>query len=226
MNYLFISLDIALLFFVLVLGTYKPVNFMRRWKSAFLAGSIMAIVSSLMSLLLTSSGIIGFNPEFSLGLIVYNLPIEELLFYFSFPLFSIFIYENLKYYFRKTPMRWTNLIVKLFIPGFCLFIALLEDSGTYTLAVLGLTTLTFVLWSLYPSLQKIAATYLICLLPYLLTRYLLIGTEINPSSIWHNESHQLSIKIGTLPMEEIADGFALIVASTILYEIIQKLRLR
>lgn len=226
MNYVFISCDLLLLIVPLILGFNKAVHFSQLLKPSLLASFFMAMLCSSLSYALVSSKIIGFNDDFTIGLSILTLPIEEILFYFSFPFFSIFIYENLKYSLQDSSLKWVNLSVRLFIPLLSLYIALIEDSGIYTLVVLALSTGVFILWNCYAYLKKIALTYLVCILPYLFCSYLLIGTERNTSAIWHNESQQLSLKLSTLPLEEILDGFALMAASMILFEILQKVRLR
>ncbi len=204
----------------------KRIRFIKIWKPAMIASSIIVAITCTMSVFLTHYGIIGVNQDFTLGLFIFSIPIEEILFYFSFSFFVIFIYELSKLWYKQRGFKILNHSIRIIIALFMLYIVCTDTSGYYTITVLCLTTASIIAWGIFGNLNKIGITIILCILPYIITRLILIGELGSSFPIWHDESQQHSIQIGTLPLEEILDGFSLIVASIVTFEIIQKMRLK
>ena len=98
----------------------KKMHFIEHWKIVFSVISIVAIVYIVWDVIFTKIGVWGFNPNYYLGITIFNLPIEELLFFFLIPYASIFIHYSLQYFFPKAKL--TN---KFVVPFTWLLIAFL-----------------------------------------------------------------------------------------------------
>ena len=85
---------------VFLLSFDKKVAFYKTWKSLFPALLIVSVVFWLWDIVKTDYEVWGFNPRYYTFLLG-NLPIEEWLFFITFPFCSVFIYECLNKYFPQ-----------------------------------------------------------------------------------------------------------------------------
>lgn len=184
---------------------------------------ILMLIASSLSIVLVHFGVIGFNGSKLVGIHLINIPLEEILFYFSFTCFTIVIYETAKIRFSSYNFKWANITLRIFASLAMLILALTDHVGLYTLTVLLLVAVVVIIWGFFDNLNLIGITIILCITPYLLTRIYLIE-EPDLATIWHDDSQQHFFKLGTLPPEEILDGIALIAASIFTFEFIQKMR--
>ena len=80
-HYTYLVLDIASVLFPLALSFDKKVAFYKLWKYLFPAMVISGAFFILWDVLFTAQGVWGFNPKYITGINVFNLPIEEVLFF-------------------------------------------------------------------------------------------------------------------------------------------------
>src|SRR5882757_7145558 len=109
----------------LLLSFDKKVAFYKKWKPLFLAMLIPAAIYIAWDIFFTSKGIWSFNEKYYVKeLKIFNLPLEEILFFFIVPYCCVFIYECIRVYFpgiknKKTTDRiLMALAVALLIVGF------------------------------------------------------------------------------------------------------------
>ena len=63
----------------------KKMHFIKHWKAVFSAITIVAVVYIAWDVIFTKIGVWGFNPTYYLGVTFFNLPLEEILFFFLIP---------------------------------------------------------------------------------------------------------------------------------------------
>ena len=83
----------------LALSFDKKVAFYKNWKYLFPAMLIPAILYIAWDIYFTQNGMWSFNPEYVTGINMYNLPLEEVLFFFVVPYCCVFIYACIRAYF-------------------------------------------------------------------------------------------------------------------------------
>jgi lycopene cyclase domain-containing protein len=83
----------------LALSFDKKVAFFKNWKYLFPAMVIPALLYIIWDIYFTDKGVWSFNPEFITGIKLYNLPLEEVLFFFIVPYCCVFIYACIRAYF-------------------------------------------------------------------------------------------------------------------------------
>ena len=77
----------------LIFSFHNKIQFYKRW-SAFIRANILATIPFLIwDELFTRNGIWGFNNEHIIGVYLFNLPIEEILFFTVIPYCCVFTYE-------------------------------------------------------------------------------------------------------------------------------------
>ena len=83
----------------LALSFDKKVAFYKNWKYLFPAMIIPAMLYIVWDIYFTSKGVWSFNPAYITGIKLYNLPLEEVLFFFIVPYCCLFIYACIRAYF-------------------------------------------------------------------------------------------------------------------------------
>ena len=65
-------------------------------------------------------------------------------------------------------------------------------------------------------------SYLILLIPFFITNGILTGTGLEKPIVWYNDIHNLGIRLGTIPLEDIFYGLLLLLGIAIVFEYIIK----
>lgn len=194
------------------------VRFVKSWKNVFTASTIIAIPFLIWDVIFTENGFWGFNPDYLVGVSIFGLPIEEILFFWVVPLACVFIYECCKYYFRNFEWRWLNLAVQIGVLVYIVFLSAQNVSGWYTITTNISTVLVMYFWFTAIKSPQVGLSYLICLFPFLIINGVLTGSWIESPIVWYNSNQFSDIRIGTIPMEDALYGFTLIVSNILLHE--------
>ncbi len=197
------------------------IAFYKNWKAIIPALLLPAIGFLVWDSLFTQLGVWGFNPRYITGLSLFNLPLEEVLFFFAVPYASLFTYVVLNHF-----VKW-DVFGKFAKPlGLALFaalvvIAVLHSDKLYTfwtalLAAVFLATHLFVLKRHYWS--RLLFAYVVVLIPFFIVNGLLTGTGLEEPVVWYNNQENLGIRMLTIPVEDTIYGFLLIGLNITLYE--------
>jgi len=171
----------------------------------------------------TSEGVWHFNPDYITGVYLYNLPMEEVLFFFIVPYCCVFIYACIRAYFPQ----WSNAVIgeKIFllIAILLLVVGMLFYNRAYTSWTFLLNA--FFMFLIYFTRRKWKAfditafliSYLIILIPFLLVNGFLTAIPV----VLYNDAENLGIRIYTIPLEDVFYGMLLIMMNIGLYERVQ-----
>lgn len=161
----------------------------------------------------TSIGVWSFNSRYLLGYNIFNLPIEEWLFFICIPFASLFMHSTKETFHPKwvLSLYLTRLIGCALIVSLSL-ISILSIDNIYTLHSFGLAALLIVIGLIYKisALQSFFVSYLFILLPFLIVNGILTGAIITDEVVWYDNSQNLGLRIGTIPVEDIFYGFSLL----------------
>ncbi len=168
----------------------------------------------------TDMGIWFFNEKYITGIFIFNLPIEEVLFFFVVPYCCIFVYECVRTYFPV--LKTTKLSVTiLWSIGFVLFMSGVIFSKKYYTSYTSYFSSIFFFFVLafrkYFSSFNIAAflvAYAIILIPFLVVNGFLTAIPV----ITYNDTENLSTRIYTIPVEDIFYGMLLVMMNVVGYE--------
>ncbi len=222
MKWTYFFIDFATLFFPIVLSFESKVHYFKSWKNAFLSALIIAIPFLIWDSLFTEWGFWGFNEDYITGIKVFNLPIEEILFFIIIPFACTFIYEVVKYYFRKYQLTLLNRIFFFAIPLYAILISTFGETGYYTLSVIITSSIVLSWLILQKDYSKIPLAFIISLLPFFIMNGVLTGAITDEPVVWYNEAQKVAGRIGTIPYEDILYSFTLLVSNMLLFEFIQK----
>jgi lycopene cyclase domain-containing protein len=92
---------LASLFFPLILSFSKKINFYKSPLRLIAALFIPAFIYIVWDILATKAGHWSFNQKYITGIFIFNLPLEEILFFLVIPFCSLFLWESVKYFAQK-----------------------------------------------------------------------------------------------------------------------------
>ena len=223
MKGLYLILDLSTVFFPLVLSFDKRVHFFRHWKATLLATLLVGIPFIIWDVIFTHRGYWGFNEDYLIGWELFELPIEEILFFFVIPFACVFIYACVKHYFAKWKFMNFNFLIYLGVFALMSFIIWQENVGWYSVSVCGLTFVSLLYIGRkrkeYPFLPL---TFLISLLPFLVVNGILTGSFIDAPIVWYSEEQFSSIRLFTIPIEDILYSWNLIALNCLIFDWIGK----
>lgn len=198
----------------------KKVAFFKNWKYLFPAMLLPALLYIVWDIYFTATGVWRFNPGYITGIQLYNLPLEEVLFFFVVPYCCMFIYECIRAYFPAVmQIRWAwglllVLAALLFITG------IIHYNKSYT-------CWTFLFTAIFIAaiylLQKKAAffnaglfvvSYAVMLIPFLIVNGFLTAIPV----VLYNDAANLGIRIYSIPFEDTFYGMLLVLMNVVLYE--------
>lgn len=216
-KYTYLLLDLAVFIFPFILSFDKKVAFYKTWKSLFLSILIVGAGFIIWDILFTSHEIWKFNPEYVSGIYFVNLPIEEVIFFIVVPYSTVFIYECIRCYFSKYYSKKVTQFIHWFFILSNVVMLLIGFDKTYTLvnsviAILILAYLGFIVkWK---QLDLFYLAFTVCLLPFALCNGILTAWPI----LIYNDSENLLIRLGTIPLEDLFYNFSMIILWCYFYE--------
>lgn len=203
----------------LLLSFDKKLQFYKQWKYLLPSILIVAAVFILFDIYFTKLGVWGFNPLNHSNILIFNLPLEEWLFFIIVPYASIFLHESVVLYFPglKLSPKTSKAITISLIVGFVV-LAIFNFSRLYTFYISGL--MVFTLWlSLMDQsevIRRFYITFILILVPFIAVNGILTGSLIQEEVVWYNNSENLDIRFLTIPIEDFGYGFSMILLSLML----------
>jgi lycopene cyclase domain-containing protein len=201
----------------------KKVAFYKKWKYLFLPILIPAILYITWDVYFTSKGVWGFNEKYITGAKLFNLPVEEILFFFVVPYNCIFIYECIRSYFpglkgNKMADRILQLLAVILLIAGVLFYDRYYTSWNFIFTAVFIATL-YLLRYFFASFDAISflVSYLVILVPFLLVNGFLTAMPV----VVYNNAENLGIRIYTIPFEDVFYGMLLILMNISIYEKMQ-----
>ncbi len=217
----YLYVDLLTVVVPLVFSFHPKINFHKHFKAFVPANILVAIPFLIWDILFTKNGIWGFNPEYVLGLYLFNLPIEEVLFFVCIPFSCVFTYHCLNSFFSFQWKQKTESVFAMGLSLFLLLVGLCFYSRFYTsfaFISLGLLLLLLVFIVRVNWFQKLILIYPILLIPFFIVNGILTGSGLEHPVVWYNDSENLGIRLFTIPVEDIFYGFELILLNVYFYE--------
>lgn len=209
----------------LLLSFDKRLQFYKQWKYVFPSILLVALVYIVFDVSFTNRGIWGFNPKYLSGIYLFSLPLEEILFFVVIPYASIFLHECVREYFPKLELPKSlnkGFLIALII--FSVLVAVFNTDKSYTfyisLKLAVALLLALLLGSRIP--RSFFITFVVILVPFLIVNGILTGSYIDGEVVWYNNSETLGLRVFTIPVEDFAYAFSMILYNLLLIEQIKK----
>lgn len=223
-KYLYLIIDLAAVSLPFLFSFHPQANFSKKWKYLWPAILLPGLFFLIWDEWFTRMGVWGFNPEYLTGIYLYSLPIEEILFFICIPYACVFSYEAVGHFSKNKFQRSTAnkitpiLILLLIIVG----TINIQHWYTATTSLLSALFLLYIHFKLKPAyLTQFYITYLFILIPFFIVNGILTGTGIEGQVVWYNDTENLGLRLGTIPVEDIFYGMLLILMNVTLFEWLQ-----
>jgi len=224
-KYLYLLVDLAAISLPLAFSFHPKANFSRKWKFLWPAILLPATFFLIWDEWFTSMGVWGFNPDYLTGIYVFSLPIEEILFFICIPYACIFTYEAVGFFSNSDPLKSHQEKISVGLMVILSIVGLLNLDKWYTSVTFLLCTsyLAYLQFKVKPQyMGKYYLSFLFILIPFFLVNGILTGTGIEGEIVWYNNSENLGIRMGTIPIEDTFYGMLLILMNIAIFESLQK----
>jgi lycopene cyclase domain-containing protein len=202
-------------------GFDKRLKFYRNWKYLFPAMLGTMAVFIPWDVYKTASGVWGFNPDHLQGIYIFNLPVEEWLFFIAIPYACLFTYHSFEYLIKKGHLGPYAKAITAALVLILLIVAIFNPERTYTFvtflaAAVFLTLHLFVFKADY--LGRFYVMYFATLIPFFIVNGALTGMFSAEPVVWYDDSRNLGIRLGTIPIEDTVYGLLMLLMNTTIYE--------
>ena len=176
----------------------------KKFKFLGFAISMMMLVFIPWDIYFTEEGIWWFNSSYITEIYIFNLPVEEVLFFIFVPFACVFIYEVLNY-FIKVDLLASIVRPFLVLLSICLLFLAMQYSGQlYTFVCFSSTGIALIVILLINPiwLGKFLFAYFVTLIPFLFVNGILTGSLIVSPVVNYNDAEIIGLRILTIPVED------------------------
>ena len=204
----------AILFFTVIIcfiASYdKRIYFNRHFGEFLKSAIIVAIPFIAWDIWFTAKGVWWFKTDYTLGIVLAGLPIEEWLFFICIPFSCIFTYFCFEKFFRLGWLSGFNNLIVFISVVICSVMALLHYDKIYTLitAIATLTTLIYLHFIVRAEwIGKASLVFTVLMLGFLPVNGVLTGTGLESPIVNYNPRDFLGVRILTIPIEDAVYGY-------------------
>ena len=121
MQWLYLLINFLTVIIPFLFSFHGKLRFNKYFRQFFLANIIVAVLFIIWDIMFTARGVWGFNPLYVTGISIFNLPIEEVLFFICIPFACVFTYHSLSLFWK---IKWSpaaeNTVVSILAAGLLL----------------------------------------------------------------------------------------------------------
>jgi len=222
MQYYYLILNLICIGFPLILSFDKNVAYYKKWKYVIFAIVFNAFIFIPWDIYFTRLGFWGFNSQYIVGNDLFDLPLEEVLFFVTVPFACIFIYECVKFYLMKIvhkldmKLSWMYLLV---FNAITITFITVNYEKYYTLVAVTVTLVVanFCVFYFRKYVAITIVSFVIICIPFLLVNSALTGSFSEAPIVWYNPEAISEIRFGTIPIEDFYYNLLLVISSFFFY---------
>lgn len=219
--YTYLLINFFTIIICFIFSFHHKIKFNRHFGAFLGASFIVALFFIAWDIWFTKTGVWWFNDTYLLGIRIFHLPLEEILFFFCIPFACIFTYYCLDQFFK---LDWKPLPEKIFviisiISAWAIGLYFHEKIYpfiTFLSTAITLFTLYFILKSRW--IGKASFIYLLLMPGFLMVNGILTGTGLESPIVNYNSDHIIGFRILTIPIEDTVYGYELILWNIYLFQ--------
>lgn len=212
----YLLINFLTILFPILLSFDNRVQFYKKWKYIFPGLFITGLLFLIWDYLFTVLDVWSFNADYLIGVYLFNLPLEEILFFITVPFACIFIYECLNFYVKKDVLRPFSRLISIILISLSTIILIAFYVRVYTLITFGLllVTLTYVEFVQKANLGRFYLAFLVSLVPFYIVNGILTSIPI----VMYNDAENMTFRIGTIPFEDHFYSMSMLLINIQLFE--------
>lgn len=217
----YLLINILIILFPLALSFDKNLTYYKKVPRVLISIAFVSTTYIVWDAFATKRGDWAFNPEHLVGINIWGLPLEEILFFITVPYSCIFIYETVSFYVKEKEL---NINPKLFLIPSSLLITMgiyfYNQHYTFTVSIF---TSAFFIGSILLKDKILLSrnfwiTTIISFLPFIIVNYFLTSIPV----VTYNEDAFSGQRFITIPYEDFLYSFSMISLWILLYEVAKK----
>lgn len=216
MKYTYLLINLFTISFPLLASFEGRIGYARKWKYFLPANLLVAFFFIIWDQLFTRAGIWGFNKDYTIGLYVGELPVEEILFFITVPFSCTFIYETVLLFSKGNGGNKLNrlwLATGVVVLALSFFVTQLWYTFSVLLLLGVLLVVTYKLLSVAFK-QRFITAFAFCMIPMIVVDGLLTGLPV----VVYNNSENTGIRLGPIPVEDFVYAAILLLLNMAIYE--------
>lgn len=225
MPYTYLMINFFTIIVCFIASFDRRIQFNKQFGTFILSAIVVAIPFIAWDVWFTHHGVWWFNTDYTVGLSIAGLPVEEWLFFFCIPFACVFTYYCLNKFFN---LGWTSAFnnVIMFL-GFivCILAMLLYYDRMYTF-VTALVTLTVLLFLHFIAkkewIGQATLVYLILMLGFFPVNGILTGTGLENPVVNYNPKEFMGIRMFTIPVEDAVYGYSQFLLNIYFFKLLQQ----
>ena len=194
----------------------------KKWGSVFVSILFTCLLFIPWDIYFTGKEVWGFNSEYLLGISLFSLPLEEVLFFITVPFACIFIYECVLSYLKpliQITERLLNWVWLLIFLALSISLIIIFQDRIYTVAVVSLSALVVLILSVFARnyMAISLVSFVIIGIPFFIINSALTGLFSDAPIVWYSDWGISTIRVGTIPMEDFFYNLLLVASSFFFY---------
>lgn len=191
-----------------------------KWKRLARGTLAMIVIFIPWDVAFTKAGVWWFHPNYTLGVDILGLPVEEWLFFIIVPFACIFIYEVMNFYVKKDILYPYARSVFVVIIMICVVLSSVYYDKLYTFyTCIGTAVGLGILVYANPKwIGRFLLMYLVCWLPFLLINGALTGAFTASPVVNYNPEEFMGLRIFTIPIEDSIYNLLMLLIVVSVYE--------
>lgn len=178
---------------------------------AFLKSAVLVAIPFIAwDVWFTARGVWWFNTDYTLGIVLAGLPLEEWLFFIFIPFSCVFTYFCFDKFFKLDWLSGFNNLIVFVTVIVCAVMALLHHDKIYTLvtAIATIATLIYLHFIVRADwISKASMVFTVLMLGFFPVNGVLTGTGLESPIVNYNPGDFLGIRMGTIPIEDAVYGY-------------------
>lgn len=196
--------------FCFVASFDRRLRFDRHFGAFIKAAVLVAIPFIAWDVWFTAKGVWWFNTDYTLGIVIAGLPLEEWLFFICIPFSCVFTYYCLDKFYKMEWLSGFNNLVVFVSVIICSVVALLHYDKIYTLvtAVATISTLVYLHFIIRAEwISKASFVFSVLMLGFFPVNGVLTGFGLESPIVNYNPNNFLGIRMITIPIEDAVYGY-------------------
>ncbi|WP_312089773.1 lycopene cyclase domain-containing protein [Chryseobacterium sp.] len=212
-HYTYLAVNFFAVIICFIFSFHPKIKFNRHFKAFLSASIVVAVFFIAWDIWFTAHGVWWFNDRYLIGIRVFGLPIEELLFFICIPFSCIFTYYCLDLFFRLDWNKNAEKFLVIFSIITCIILAIIFRDKIYSLVTFITTAAT--LFTLFFILKvrwigKASFIYFILMPGFFAVNGILTGTGLDAPIVNYNPKDFMGFRMLTIPVEDAVYGYEMI----------------